>query len=92
MSDPETVPTAPVTRGGLEIGRDQYRFEVVDNAQRVYNSGAVLPAMEVGIQRLQNGSWETVGYHQVRLQDVLRNEENVEDVAVVTLTRFNPKS
>lgn len=71
---------------------DQYRFgKTADSAE---NHGDYrLPHRLQTIERLnsETGKWEKVGYVEIHLHRVLRDERDVEDVSVGITVRVNRK-
>ena len=72
---------------------EQYYFRVAKDGQRAHQDGSVWPFVEIEVDRATpEGGWETVGYCTVRMQKVLRDEGDVEDLSLVFSARVNPKN
>lgn len=71
---------------------DQYRFaKTVDSNEK--SSGYHLPHRLQAIERFNviAGKWEKVGYVEIHLHRVLRDERDLEDISVGITVRINRK-
>jgi hypothetical protein len=71
---------------------DYYRFERLIEGVTVMKDGSEFPRIEFDIVREDEGGNKIeVGHFIARLQRVKRDDADLEDISIVTLSRINPK-
>ena len=76
-----------------EVGADSYRFGKPVDTFQSYSNGAQVPHRMSPVERKRpDGTWENIGYVEIHLHRVNRNEKDVEDVSAGVTVRINPKA
>lgn len=75
---------------------DVYRFSLVKDEDETYSDGTVVPHRFQYIERQKVSpdnvtTWEKVGYIEIHLHKVKRDETDVEDISLGFTGRVNPK-
>ncbi len=70
---------------------DRYRFGEVKRHDQTYKDGTVVPHAMVPIYRMTASRWRRVGYIEIHLHRVRRDDTDVEDISIGVTARVNPK-
>ena len=71
---------------------DVYRFGEIADDFETYLSGDIMPHRMQYIERQKpDGVWERLGYVEIHLHKVKRDETDAEDISVGITVRVNPK-
>ena len=69
-----------------------YRFGTVKDSQETYSDGTTVPHRIQSIERqLADGTWQNLGYIEIHIHNVNRDNTDIEDVSAGVTVRVNPK-